>query len=270
MGIGCVKRGVALLSTVGALLGAGCGSRSQVGQPTAAPHPGGWPEILDDFTMVWTAEPGIDLTSWPAAAVRAYTESYLLASIMGGDRFLYPGFKQSVDPNRSHNDPTGTQFLWPNADHPPANPWVGTEQAHILWMNTTGRDVTVVVCEYLFGAAELGTHGGYRTLVALPPPFAGIDPMRLVMTSPAEVGPQKPPQQGPGRAPSVDVFNGWRIISHQGGYFAESYATLSEWPTAFQDTDACNAKAPPHRDFARGGEYDRADFPTLPASPGWP
>jgi hypothetical protein len=38
--------------------------------------------------------------------------------------------------------------------------------------------------------------------------------------------------------PSVDVFNGWKITSHQGGYFAEFYATYTEWPNSAQDNDA--------------------------------
>ena len=28
--------------------------------------PAGWPEALSDFTVAWTAEPGIDLTTGPA------------------------------------------------------------------------------------------------------------------------------------------------------------------------------------------------------------
>lgn len=90
---------------------------------------------------------------------------------------------------------------------------MGTEQAHILSMNKSGRDVTVVVCEYLFGSAELGRNGGYRDHVDQPPPMAGIYPMRLIMTAPAKAGPQMRAQTGPARGPSVDVFNGWRITA---------------------------------------------------------
>ncbi|EUA40320.1 hypothetical protein I549_1121 [Mycobacterium avium subsp. avium 2285 (R)] len=53
--------------------------------------------------------------------VRAYTESYLLASIMGDNRYLYPGFQQSVDPNQSINHPIGTQSLWPKTNAPNNN-----------------------------------------------------------------------------------------------------------------------------------------------------
>ena len=257
------------LSTLAVLLAAGCASGSHPASPTSTAPAAGWPATLNDFTVVWSAEPGIDVTTWPAVVVRAYTESYLLASITGDNKYLYPGFKQSVDPNKSIDDPTGTQFLWPKTDGTREHPWVGTEQAHILSIKTTGRDVTVVVCEYLFGTAQQGPHRGYTPNVAVAPPQAGIDSMRLTMTAPANPGPQLPPQRGPARAPSIDVFNGWRITDHQGGYFARS-GVGTEWPDATENQDACVAEAPGHPNLARDGEYPRSDFPTLPPSPGWP
>lgn len=261
---------VAVWSTISMLLATGCTSNRHTGAaPTTAAPPAGWPASLNDFSMVWSAEPGIDLTTWPAAAIRAYTESYLLVSITGDDKYLYPGFKESVDPNKSADGPTGTQFLWPKTGQPPANPWVGTELAHILSITSSGREVTAVTCEYLFGSAQQGRFGGYIAHVALPPPYGGVAPMRITMTAPATPGPRQQAQQGPARAPSVDVFNGWRVTSHQGGYFAR-FGVGTEWPDATQDRDSCIAKAPPHPNLSRDVDYPRSDFPTLPPSPGWP
>ncbi|VAZ96343.1 hypothetical protein [Mycobacterium pseudokansasii] len=265
-------RTIAALLTVGVLLVGGCGSGGRSAQgstSTSAAPPAGWPAALDNFTMVWTAEPGIDVTAWPAVVVRAYTESFTLASAMRDDKYLYPGFRQSVDPNRSIDDPIGTQFLWPQTDGRPDPPWLGTQQDHILAVTTSGRDVTVIVCEYMFGAAEQSDQGWVRPHVARPSPYTGIAAMRITMTAPAKPGPPLPAQQGPARAPSVDVFVGWRITSHQGGYFARS-GIGSEWPDVVENEDTCVAKAPPHRDLVPGQEYVRSFFPTLPASPGWP
>lgn len=268
-GIGRVLRRFTGLSMTAVLLLAGCSSNHQPQQPTPTPStPAGWPATLSDFTVVWTAEPGIDVTTRPAVAVRAYAESYLLARLTGDDRYLYPGFQQAVDRNQPADHPTGTQFLWPKLKDP-QRPWVGTEQAHILSIASSGRDVTVVTCEYLFGAADEGRHRGYSPIIAQPPPDSGIYPMRITITAPATVGPPLAPQSGPARAPSIDVFGGWRITSHQGGYIA-GYGLAPEWPDVAQDTDACRAKAPPHPDLIRGGEYPRSDFPTLPPAPGWP
>lgn len=257
------------LLTAAVFLVSGCASGDHPASPTSTPAPAGWPAALNDFTVVWTAEPGIDLTLWPAVAVRAYTESYLLADVTGDDKYLYPGFRESVDPNQPTDHPVGTQFLWPPTDDPSKSGWIGTERAHILSVTTSGRDVTVEACIYGFGSADLDRNGKYSPTIGAPPPDSGISPMRITMTAPAQPNSPLPPQQGPARAPSVDVFNGWRINSHQGGYFARS-GVASDWPDFAETRDACRAKAPPHPDLVRGGEYDRATFPTLPPSPGWP
>ena len=81
----------------------------------APPTPAGWPSELADFTIVWTAEPGIDVTTDGAAiAARAYAESYYLASITEDAKYLYPGFADSVEPNQpSPGGPPGTSELHP-------------------------------------------------------------------------------------------------------------------------------------------------------------
>ncbi|AXN45017.1 hypothetical protein DSM43518_05008 [Mycobacterium marinum] len=265
-------RSLAAFLAVAVLLVGGCGSGGRSGEgsaSTSAAPPAGWPAALDDFTMVWTAEPGIDVTAWPAVVVRAYTESFVLASIMNDDKYLYPGFRQSVDPNKSIDDPIGTQYLWPRKYYP-QRPWVGTQREHILSVTASGRDITVIVCEYTFGAASEGRFGRrYAPRAVGPDPYKGIESLRITMTAPAKPVLPLPAQQGPARAPSVDVFAGWRITSHQGGWFARS-GVGSDWPHVIEDQDTCLAKAPPHPDFVSGEEYDRSLFPTLPASPGWP
>jgi hypothetical protein len=265
-------RGLAACVVIATSMATACAGHSHPGNassPTSTAPPACWPEKLNDFSIVWTAEPGIDVTAWPAVAVRAYAESYLLAYVMGDNKFLYPGFQQAVDPNQSIDHPTGTQFLWPKTDDPSKSGWIGTERAHILSIATAGRDVTVEACTYQFGSADLDRNGKYSPVIAEPPPYSGISPLRITMTAPAHAGSQLPPQQGPARAPSVDVFNGWRITSHQGGYFART-GVGPEWPDFAETQAACLAKAPQHAQLVRGGEYDRANFPTLPPSPGWP
>jgi hypothetical protein len=66
---------------------------------------------LNDFSMAWSAEPGIDLTEGPAVPVRAHMESYLLAWVTGDDRYLYPGFAKAVDPNQPFTTPAGQDSL---------------------------------------------------------------------------------------------------------------------------------------------------------------
>lgn len=82
-----------------------------VGSPVPPKSPtAGWPESLNDFTVTWTAEPGIDLTNGPTVVARAYLESYYLAYLTTDNKYLYPGFAQAVDANQS-NGPEGTEKL---------------------------------------------------------------------------------------------------------------------------------------------------------------
>lgn len=270
MGICRSLRRLAALSITTISLTTSCFSNHQSAQTSAQPTspPAGWPSTLNDLSVVWTAEPGIDVTTWPSVVVRAYTESFLLASIMGDNAYLYPGFKDAVSKNQPEGHPIGTQYLWPRLAKP-QSPWMGTDAFHILTMKSSGADLTVVTCEYLFGAAYQGPHQGFTPLIAQPPPYSGSYSTRITMTAPEQAERQGALQSGPARTPSIDVFNGWKITSHQGGYFADS-GIGAEWPTLAQDDDDCLARAPQHPDLLRGGEYPRTTFPTLPPSPGWP
>ena len=80
-------------------------SAPPVREPAPAP-PAGWPTDLADFTIAWTAEPGIDvMTDGAAIAARAYEESYYLAAITEDEKYLYPGFADSVEPNQPSRAP---------------------------------------------------------------------------------------------------------------------------------------------------------------------
>lgn len=225
--------------------------------------PAGWPASLNEFSITWTAEPGIDLLRGSAVAVRAYVESYYLAALTKDQKYLYPGFVQSVDANNS-GGPAGTKELWPSTSRPRV--WVGTVRHHLLRIDQSGDDKEAVGCAYLYGSATVDAED-YQANVSGTGPTAGVRPFRLELNSP-ENEQDLPPQQGPARAPSTNVFEGWRITNFQGDYFA-----LAEWPDASNDQSRCEQLAdrpPEDRGFKPGNSYLRSDFPTQPASPGWP
>lgn len=93
------------------VLAGACGPDSDRSAP--AP-PAGWPDKLSEFTVVWSSEPGINLANGPAVVVRAYTESYELANAMGDNKYLYPGFKASVEagPAASNQRSSGDTVGW--------------------------------------------------------------------------------------------------------------------------------------------------------------
>jgi hypothetical protein len=253
---GQTRRAVVITLSILLVVVGGC-SRRTVAPP---PPPAGWPASLEQFTMVWSADRGIDLTTAPATAVRAYTESYYLAKLAGDDKYLYPGFAQSVDQKSD---------LWPQTDAPAKTPWVGTAQAHIVSVTGAGPEVIAKVCMYLYGAGVLQYAGQYSALVGAPgEPYPGIYPMQIVMAAPADGqgGQVLQPQSGPARTPHNDVFSGWRITSQHGNYFTATGRSQA-------DLDLCAAKAPDppeRRNALATGYHPRDDFPTRPSYPGWP
>ncbi|MEB3907199.1 hypothetical protein OSH39_24850 [Mycobacterium ulcerans] len=153
-----VSRALATLPVV-MMAAIGC-SHSEPAPPPLSKVP--WTGLLAQEREVWSAEPGIDLVTGPAVVIRAYLESRSLASQMGDIDYVYPGFKHAVAPNDpaepdySLNPPPITQDLWP-APRPDSSslpyPAVGTGRSHILRIDTSGRQVTAVVCGWDYGTA---------------------------------------------------------------------------------------------------------------------
>src|ERR1700677_4039402 len=99
-----------------ALFLAGCGG-------STAPASGPWTGSMAQVRAVWSAAPGIDLFGGPGVVVRAYLESFVLASKTGNLDNAYPGFQHAVDTNA----PTAKDaWPWPNTLQPAPHPIVGT------------------------------------------------------------------------------------------------------------------------------------------------
>jgi hypothetical protein len=225
---------------------------------------------LESFTISWTAEPGIDLaTNGAAIATRAYVESYYLAAFTEDDKYLYPGFSEAVAPNES-GGPPGTSGRRPVHVKSEPDVLVGTARHRVLGIARSGQDVTLTACAYLYGAAIERPNSQYNALVGNGfAPGPGIYPIRIGLRAPNDSSDHEISQQGPSRAPYDDVFGGWTITSHQGGFLAST----SRWAEYDRDLATCTTKA----DTALSSEhlsptklYAAADFPTLPATPGWP
>jgi hypothetical protein len=236
-------------------------TRQTAGEPLAPPAPKPWSGPLDGVTVVWSADPGIDLTSGAAVAVRAYLESYELVLNLGTIRVAYPGFLQAVLDTQQPGTP------WPYTKHTRSYPLVGTNRWHVLRIDTNNRSVAAVVCWYGFTSAnDLGNGKfGYLPHVS---DFDGVDALRIAMTAPVTAS-DLPPQRGPALAPVDDVFGGWRIDERLVGGRSEP----RDWSTVEEDLQLCRDRAPApleRRQFLLHGEHPRSDYPTLPAYPGWP
>jgi len=227
--------------------------------------------------MLWTAEPDIDLLAGPAVPVRAYLESITLTQFMGDIAYAYPGFSRAVLPDQPHTGLPSQWGLWPNVEIPLKEPLVGNQKSHLLNVTRSGRDVTAVVCAYTYTSAEEdkdgqfvvpGQWGNQRS------PNPGISAYLVKMTAPErEPAHALPPQKGPASAPVDDVFDGWNITGVLKSFSLSEDEGGQEWPSFQADIASCvdTAPDPPERRrFLIDGQHPRSDFPTLPASPGWP
>ena len=255
----CLLAGVVMFVL---LVATGCAPGESREMPPESP-PAGWPDSLNDFTVTWTAEPGIDATTGPAVVVRAYMESYYLAYLTDDEKYLYPGFAQSVAVNEP-NGPDGTDELWPLSRG--QKTWVGTLHHHLLRIERDGRDIAAVGCVYSYDTGTV-THEGVRPNVGGTVEYAGVSAIRIGLLAP-ESDPVSVPQEGPARAPSDNVFDDWRVTNYQGGYLS-----LAHWDGNARDKRECLSRAggtPESRTRTLASVYVPSDFPKLPVSPGWP
>jgi hypothetical protein len=231
-----------------------------------------WGGLLSDLRYEWDAEPGIDILTAAPVPVRAYIESRMLAQSMGDLDYAYPGFTRAVPPD----PPDAGWGLRPNVNHSVSRALIGNARYHILSLSRSADVVTATLCNYGYSVAhqvedakEDDKFESVARGVALQP--KGIFAERVTLTAPSDESAPLPPQAGPSPAPSGDVFGNWRITGY---LFSTSQPGFkSQWPSFDADLAKCVDKAPDppeRRDFLTDGEHPRSDFPTSPASPGWP
>lgn len=228
-----------------------------------------WGGLLGDLRYQWDAEPGIDILTGAAVPVRAFIESRMLAQSAGNLDYAYPGFTRAVPPD----DPDDAAWdIRPNVNHSLDNALVGNERYHFLSLSRSADTVTATVCRYSYSVASQLEDGKYQSVARrLDWQPKGIDVERVTLAAPGDESSLLPPQAGPSPAPSDDVFGNWRITGY---LFSTSQPGFkSQWPTYDADVATCVDKAPdpPERRAALiDGEHPRSDFPTSPATPGWP
>jgi hypothetical protein len=233
-----------------------------------------WSGLVSDLRLQWSAEPGIDILTGAAVPVRAYTESSWLAHYMGNLDYAYPGFTRAVPPNAPEDSPDiGARSRRPSLDRPLGKALIGNDRYHILSLTQSGRNVTATLCNYRYAVAMQEDNDTFKSVQSGTGESRGIYTERVTLVAPGDESDPLPPQSGPQPAPSSDVFGGWQIVG-----FLSSFSTIrpgftDQWPTHEADVATCVDKAPDppeRRAFLVEGEHPRSDFPTSPASPGWP
>jgi hypothetical protein len=233
-----------------------------------------WGGLVSDLRVQWDAEPGIDLLSGVAVPVRAYLESLLLAQHAGNVDYAYPGFTRAVPPDAPADSPdNGARDRRPPLKYALTSPVIGNNRYRIQSVERSGRSVAVVVCNYVYAAAEQQANGMFVSWVDFGPvETRGIITMRVLLVAPVDdSSPGLPPQAGPAPAPRNDVFGDWQVS----GFLVATGSDYAkpQWPAKEADRATCLQKAPDslqRRTFLVNGEHPRTDFPTSPADPGWP
>ena len=174
------------------------------------------------------------MTDGAAIAARAYVESYFLAVITEDDGYCTQASTMSRAKNSARHDE-----LHPEVGLSDPNVYIGTVRHHVLSITRSSRDVTLTACTFTYGSAIEESDGSFSAIVGeafVPSP--GIYPMRIGLRAPEDMQSKLPPQEGFSRAPFDNVFAGWKITSHQGGYLS-----TSRWPEYDRDRAACIAIA---------------------------
>jgi hypothetical protein len=227
-----------------------------------------WGGLLSDLRYQWDADPGVDVLTGAAVPVRAYIESRMLAQSMGSLDYAYPGFSRAVAPD----PPDAGWGLRPNVDHSLSKALIGNARYHILSLSRAANTVTATVCNYGYSVARQMEGGKYESVArGFDRQPKGIYVERVTLAAPNNESSPLPPQAGPSPAPSNDVFGDWKITGY---LFSTSQPGFnSQWPTFEADLAKCVDKAPDppdRRAFLTEGEHPLSDFPTSPATPGWP
>ncbi|NNH72330.1 hypothetical protein HLB23_21125 [Nocardia uniformis] len=219
------------------------------------------PEEVRNATVIWSAEPGVDLFDSNSTLVRAAAEA-LEVAILAGPEDSYPGFNDAV------TDPTTRDLYFRRSTRDTTA--YGTLYKHILDVTPTSTGFTARTCELfkafayqrdgIYNTSRTGRLGNSKTIT-----FISNTPLQSEApsgTTPATtpVATPTPRTSGPAewQAPEDNLFQSWTIdLAAPDDYRSERCAP---W-VATLDPDA-----------PAEGETVTTDNPpqTLPAYPGWP
>ncbi|MCP9622763.1 hypothetical protein FOH10_04645 [Nocardia otitidiscaviarum] len=234
------------------LLITGCGGSDTSNTPTtsSSARPSGSvyepPDEVRNATVVWSAEPGIDLFSTAATLARAARESDIIGSYAGLEH-TYPGYAKALDrPYATHYDVESYRGTI-----------AGTMLHHIQRIQDTGDGYLVEYCALPNAYGQLDD-GRYRRWYgrgsALAARFTRNDDAPAPATTTPTATPNPAPDPMHWQAPTYNVFTGWTVSYVVNDTSCDDWA-LSLYPDAPVENEISYSDTPP---------------PVQPAYPGWP
>lgn len=215
------------------------------------PKPYELPELIQ-YTYRWGAEPGLDLFGVRETAVRAYLESYYVASFAHSTAAGYPGFEKAAGHVQYY--PVDRPDINDRTNYNP-NPIIGTLQFHLMSLTDTEQGFQAMVCRGDYSLSSARPDGTYSN-------FGGRYPQAMLVDfvpGPDGTSLVSHAGEGPARAPQTDMFGGWTVTRHgfTTGDFDDRYACEYKFPDA------------PETRPTRVNDTVAVPYPTLPPYPGW-
>ncbi|MEO9328239.1 hypothetical protein [Gordonia aurantiaca] len=196
-----------------------------------------------DITFRWPSTPVLDPQSSEGTFVRAWVESFELATAGASPVWGYPGF---VEASPSNIDQMITAYP---TEVTPDRRQVGTAFYTGLRRVDDVDRTRIILCRH-----------GYRSVQHAGRWAIGFDTPRPVEIDIRRVGdePNAAPRGGE-RTPGTDVFGGW---------YTSRYDFAALYPTPTADQKACDATTPAALPRWLPAEGDQP-WPTAPSVPGW-
>ncbi|MFZ2527563.1 MAG: hypothetical protein WAX14_07905 [Rhodococcus sp. (in: high G+C Gram-positive bacteria)] len=212
------------------------------------------PEKFENSTVVWSAEPGIDLLSPEATVVRAVIEARQIALATSLSE-RYPGFGYAIDESARdfyEEVPSDSHLEY------------GTAYHRITRLDRIENGFVAYACLQLSNIAGLNADGLFERSISqafLTSPLAieRSDPSIDPSLPPAPTGPSSEANPPQWQAPTFDAFAGWDV-RFNGPRDISQAAVCTDWGRQFapdapeEGSLRVSSEAPPE---------------TLPANPGW-
>jgi len=122
-----------------------------------------WPASLNEFRFHWTAEPSVDIATGAAVPIRAYLESYYVASFSANLENVYPGFMRATPENDELDGHYVAQLAWIRplngvvAKSKDAVAHFGYIPFHILRIDSAGNGFRAFICQEIMPTTSRAT-----------------------------------------------------------------------------------------------------------------
>ena len=286
------------LATVAAFVVGGtlaCGSGAPEGipdtKPTGQEQTAHWPDSLERFRFHWSSSPGLALTTGVAVPVRAYLESWYIASWTNGPENVYPGFLRATPESADLDGNYLGQLAWirplngaPSYPVDPAKP-LGYMPMHIQSVDAVASGLRVTVClgEYSIyfasdsSAGKLVSVAADKSTAQLADPLDTVRVKRIELTKtdpriPAGASDVDTPQEGPAPAPAGDVFGHWFITGASSSLWGPVDADPPDFFVTPDMRRQCQEAMPdsPEKQIEMANGFKDSPPPHGQPIPGWP